>query len=101
MKVDGRELLFDVYTDSQYKRFNYKVLGLGDISLPSQQREAVAAVFDLTGFTNFCKQVDPHLCVPTFLDGLGPKKLQEEKVIVHRPAISSQIFRRWCFVPLG
>lgn len=48
-------------------RFSPAVLGLGDINTPSQEIEAIAAVFDLAGFTRFCNQVDPHLAVPKFL----------------------------------
>jgi len=43
------------------------VLRLGDICLPSKEVEALAAVFDLSGFTNFCSKVDPHLSVPEYL----------------------------------
>jgi len=48
-------------------RFNPSILGLGDISLPAKEVEAIAAVFDLAGFTKFCNQVDPHLAVPKYL----------------------------------
>ena len=80
-------------TSEQFDRFNPDVLGLGDIGSPSAQIEALAAVFDLSGFTSFCSQVDPHLAVPEylsrFLDWLlaGIKKgsvkesLEEEKIL--------------------
>jgi len=56
------------YIDSEkFNQFNPSVLGLGDIALPSREIEAIAAVFDLAGFTRFCNQVDPHLEVPKFL----------------------------------
>jgi class 3 adenylate cyclase len=45
------------------------MLDLGDISAPCQEREAIAAVFDLTGFTAFCNQVDAYLAIPKFLNG--------------------------------
>ena len=48
-------------------RFNSSILGLGDIGVPSREVEAIAAVFDLAGFTKFCNQVDPHLAVPKYL----------------------------------
>lgn len=56
-----------LYTRRNLKRFNAKVLGIGDVSQRSVQREAIAAMFDLEGFTNFCRQVDPHLSIPKFL----------------------------------
>jgi len=54
-------------TSEQFDRFNPDVLGLGDIGSRSTQVEALAAMFDLSGFTGFCSQVDPHLAVPEYL----------------------------------
>ena len=54
-------------TNEQFDRFNPDVLDLGDISLPSERVEALAAMFDLSGFTSFRSQVDPHLAVPEYL----------------------------------
>jgi hypothetical protein len=48
--------------------FDPRVLGLGDISLKSTPINALAAIFDLEGFTKFCTQIDPQLAVPKFLD---------------------------------
>lgn len=50
-----------------FDRFSPSVLGLGDISIESNQVDAICAVFDLQGFTNCCKQVDPHLVIPEYL----------------------------------
>jgi hypothetical protein len=50
------------------KRFNPSMLELGDINAPSREKEAIAAVFDLTGFTTFCNQVDAYLAIPKFLN---------------------------------
>jgi class 3 adenylate cyclase len=44
------------------------MLELGDINAPCREKEAVAAVFDLTGFTAFCNQVDSYLVIPKFLN---------------------------------
>jgi hypothetical protein len=51
----------------KFDKFSPNLLGLDNITLPSKQVEALAAVFDLSGFTNFCSQVDPHLAVPEYL----------------------------------
>jgi class 3 adenylate cyclase len=48
-------------------RFGLGVLDLGDLSTPSKAVEAICAIFDLGGFTDFCRQVDPHLAVPVFM----------------------------------
>ncbi len=50
------------------KRFNPAILALGDLSAPCQEIESIAAVFDLTGFTAFCNQVDSYLAIPRFLN---------------------------------
>lgn len=59
--------LAKIIDNAQFEGFNPSILGLGDISQPSREIEAIAAVFDLAGFTRFCNQVDPHLAVPKFL----------------------------------
>ena len=50
------------------KNFSPAMLNLGDIGTPCQEKEAIAAVFDLTGFTRFCNQVDSYLAIPKFLN---------------------------------
>lgn len=67
VKVDGEEKRIKLLDSKKFDSFNPHVLGLGDISLRSTQVEALAAIFDLSGFTNFCSQVDPHLAVPEYL----------------------------------
>lgn len=68
VNMEGREREVALYTRGKLKKFNPRVLGLGEIDASSSQREAIAAVFDLEGFTNFCKQVDPHLSLPNYLN---------------------------------
>lgn len=50
-----------------YDSFNQDILGLGKIQTKSKQTNAISAIFDLEGFTNFCKQIDPQLAVPEYL----------------------------------
>jgi hypothetical protein len=50
-----------------FASFNASVLGLGNIAARSQPTDAIAVVFDLEGFTNFCKQIEPQLSVPFYL----------------------------------
>jgi len=63
--VDGKPTR--LLATGAFGSFNEALLGLGDISQPSQAIDSIAAVFDLEGFTNFCKQIEPHLSVPLFL----------------------------------
>ena len=55
--------------NSQLALFNPTVLGLGDLGQKSCRVEAIAAIFDLSGFTKFCSQIDPQLSVPDYLSG--------------------------------
>lgn len=63
----GKSFKLVTMKEEQFNRFNPDVLDLGDIGAPSSRVEALAAMFDLSGFTNFCSQVDPHLAVPEYL----------------------------------
>jgi class 3 adenylate cyclase len=65
--VTGRDGGARVLDNETLAEFNPAVLGLGDISVPSREIDAIAAVFDLAGFTRFCNHVDPHLAVPRYL----------------------------------
>jgi class 3 adenylate cyclase len=62
--TDAKKIL----TREVITRFNPSILNLGDISTPCQEKEAVAAVLDLTGFTDFCSQADSYLAIPRFLN---------------------------------
>jgi len=64
---DGKKKRVRLISHEDFERFNPRLLSLGDISSPSKEVEAIAAIFDLTGFTAFCKQVDPHLVIPPYL----------------------------------
>jgi len=68
VKIKGELVEMELYAPGQIDKFNPKVLGLGDIGRSSETVEAVAAMFDLAGFTNFCRQSDPHLSLPGFLN---------------------------------
>jgi class 3 adenylate cyclase len=52
---------------ARFEQFNSGVLGLGDLGAPSKESDAVAAVFDLGGFTRFCNQIDPQLAISEYL----------------------------------
>jgi len=52
---------------NELTNFNVQLLNLGDIKTPSKPIDVLAVMFDLEGFTNFARQVDPQLTVPNFL----------------------------------
>src|SRR5207237_1197142 len=47
--------------------FTPAALGLGDVSREGKYVQALAAIYDLEGFTDFSNQVDSHLVLPEFL----------------------------------
>ncbi len=65
-EVDGRKRR--LLTREAFERFKPPILGLGKLTTDAVATDAIAAVFDLGGFTNFCKQIEPHLSVPVFLN---------------------------------
>src|SRR4051812_140799 len=51
----------------EFGAFTAERLGLGDIAAEGQPIQALAAVFNLQGFTKFCNQPDAQLVIPEFL----------------------------------
>jgi len=52
---------------TKFDEFTPVVLGVGKIGPRSREVDAVCAIFDLQGFTDFSRQVDPQLVLPAFL----------------------------------
>jgi len=65
--VYGPGFTFNALSKQEFAAFNPSVLGLGDVSRDGEYIQALAAFFDLEGFTDFCSQVDSHLVIPEFL----------------------------------
>lgn len=64
-KIDGKEI--SIIKKENFDSFSEDILGLGKIEVESHQVNALSVIFDLEGFTNFCKQIDPQLAVPEYL----------------------------------
>jgi len=47
--------------------FDSELMDLGNLKLPSKAIEVLSVTFDLEGFTNFTKQIDPQLAIPNFI----------------------------------
>lgn len=81
-KVEAREKVYErfeeegrkfiranaYYSNTDFNKFNPKILGLGDIKLPSKEKDVISAVYDLSEFTQFCRQIDPQFVMPKFLN---------------------------------
>jgi hypothetical protein len=66
IKEDNKNV--KVVKKEDWGKFNSLVLGCGDISKKSEVKSVLCSIFDLEGFTSFCKQIDPQLAVPVFLN---------------------------------
>lgn len=76
--VKGKK--YDVLKKEKWEEFNSSILGLGDLGQNSSITSAICAVFDLEGFTAFCKQIDPQLAVPIFMKQFLNWFFQEIKI---------------------
>lgn len=56
-----------VKVNNNLDKFNVDLLNIGDLKRPSKSIEVISIMFDLEGFTNFTKQVDPQLSIPNFI----------------------------------
>ena len=56
-----------IEVDGDLTSFNPDLLNIGNIKAPSKPIEVLSVVFDLEGFTNFTKQVDPQLSIPNYI----------------------------------
>ena len=63
--IQGKE--YKLLSSKACEKFNPSLLGVGDLTQAAEATDSIAAVFDLQGFTDFCKQIEPHLSVPLFL----------------------------------
>lgn len=64
-KIEGKEIV--IVPKKNFDSFSEDILGLGKIDTKSKQIDALSVMFDLEGFTKFCKQIDPQLAVPDYL----------------------------------
>mgnify|MGYP001616940597 CR=1 FL=1 len=67
IRIKKAEKTITLLKNEKFESFNQDILGLGKIETKSSQINALSVLFDLEGFTNFCKQIDPQLAVPEFL----------------------------------
>lgn len=65
--IDSKEGIQVQIEEDYLNRFNVKLLDIGDLKAPSKPVEVLSVMFDLGGFTNFTRQVDPHLSIPSFV----------------------------------
>lgn len=68
MQLQTEEGLREGIRKTKLDKYDPTVLGLGDITLESKRIDALCAILDLSGFTAFCKQIDPRFTIPTFLN---------------------------------
>jgi hypothetical protein len=67
-KKYGEGYRFPTITKKEFNAFNSNILGLGDLTSGGGYVQALSAMLDLQGFTDFCNQVDSHIVIPEFMD---------------------------------
>ena len=63
--IEGKKL--KLIKKEKWSDFNSFILGMGDISENSIEKNVICAFFDLESFTRLCNQIDPDLVIPVFL----------------------------------
>lgn len=84
-----------------FKKFNSLLLGLGDISKNQKSVDALAAIFDLQGFTSFCDQRDAHLEVPAYIGSIDWlfERISKEALKHESSKEDDQQFALWFELP--
>ena len=77
--VTAGNSLIRVITRKNYNEFSENILNLGDLETKSNLINGISVMFDLEGFTSFCKQIDPQLAVPEYLSEFLPWIFREMK----------------------
>lgn len=95
-EVDGTKT--ELLAIERYDTFDTRLLGLGDITRQATTTDAIAAIFDLQGFTNFCKQIEPQLSVPLFLNAFLAWLLAQIKSEMTKK-VHSNGAQLWCPLP--
>ncbi|MGK4568525.1 hypothetical protein [Flavobacterium sp. 3HN19-14] len=67
LKIKNGDESVTIMKKEKFESFNEAILGLGNIEKKSKQINALSVLFDLEGFTHFCRQIDPQLAVPEYL----------------------------------
>lgn len=100
IKSEGGKGHYFSVDSSDFEKFSPEVLGLGDLSTPGVYVEALAAVFDLEGFTKFCNQSDPHLATPEFLSEFLKWLFERisSKITVEEDKANKKM-TMWCSLP--
>jgi class 3 adenylate cyclase len=66
-KLGGKFLHRHEISLSELSKFTPKLLGLDEVGMKRKSVSAIAVVFDLEGFTDFCSQTEAEPAIPTFL----------------------------------
>lgn len=81
IEIEGENI--DIISNENYDEFSESILNLGNIENKSKLTNGLSVMFDLEGFTTFCKQIDPQLAVPEYLSEFLKwifKRIKEELI---------------------
>ena len=78
----------EIIADKSIDAFTSELLNIGDLEIPSRSVEVLAVIFDLEGFTQFTRQVDPKLAIPIFVSDFFNwlfNEIKNEMIITKEP----------------
>lgn len=97
-KMAGGKRYVATIDSKSFASFNPLLLGLGDISKDADSYQALAAMFDLEGFTDFANQIDPHLVIPEYLSSFLHWLFDSISAEVRSGEKDEKVFL-WCPLP--
>lgn len=83
---------------ADFERFNLDLLGLGNVLATATPVDTIAAMFDLQGFTNFCKQIEPQFPVPIYLNAYLTWVMEQLRNEMKHSDIGNDV-GLWCPLP--
>src|SRR4051812_277386 len=97
-KEGAKTFTGEAVPQNEFSTFTSQRLGLSDVSKENQPLSALAAIFNLQGFTQFCAQPDAQLVIPEFLGAYTDWHFKElASQMKEREAENS--VRLWCRLP--
>lgn len=82
-KIEKEGESIEIISNEDFDKFSETILNLGNIENKSKLTNGLSIMFDLEGFTSFCKQIDPQLAVPEYLSEFLKwifKRIKEELI---------------------
>jgi len=98
IKIKNENKTIKIIKKAAFDNFNEDILGLGKLTTKSITIQALSVIFDLEGFTDFCKQIDPQLGVPEYLNKFLQWTFNEIKSVLTNETYDEG-YKTWADLP--